>query len=221
MHICGDIHGFIWESMSQNNCNTFLIDGPTRILIDPGHIDLFGHVRNGLSELGVSLEEIDLVICTHAHPDHLEAVQLFHDSSARVAYHQSGWEMVKGMAGHLGDAFESRIEAVRPDFFLTEGSLFVGGLSFEVYHTPGHTPDSICLYHAEEKVLFSGDLVFREGIGRTDLPGGDGGQIKESIRRMAGLDLNWVLPGHGEVVSGGEEVRRNFQEIESFWFACI
>ncbi|MBW2158037.1 MAG: MBL fold metallo-hydrolase, partial [Deltaproteobacteria bacterium] len=67
----------MWESMSANNCNTYLIDGPTRILIDPGHRHLFDHVNQGLMELNLTLEDIGLIICTHAHPDHMEAVQLF------------------------------------------------------------------------------------------------------------------------------------------------
>lgn len=93
MHICGNIHGFIWESMTQNNCNTYLIDGSKRILVDPGHLDLFGHVKEGLKELGLELTDIDLVICTHAHPDHLEAAGLFQETSAQHTYHEADWAM--------------------------------------------------------------------------------------------------------------------------------
>ena len=221
MHICGNIHGFIWESMTQNNCNSYLIDGPTRILIDPGHLNLFEHVKEGLANLNVSLEDIGLVICTHAHPDHIEAVQLFHNTPTRVAYHQQDWEMAKTMLDQFGSAFQARIEAIRPDFFLTEGDLDVSGVNFQVYHTPGHDPGAICLYQPDLKVLVTGDLIFKEGIGRTDLPGGNSGQIKESIRRMAALDVEWILPGHGEIVTGSKEVRRTFEQIENFWFAHI
>jgi glyoxylase-like metal-dependent hydrolase (beta-lactamase superfamily II) len=207
--------------MTRNNCNAYLIDGPTRILIDPGHLDLFDHVRQGLSELGLALEDIDLVICTHAHPDHLEAVQLFKDTPAKIAYHRRDWEMVQAMLNDLGPSMQARLDAVRPDFFLAEGDLDAGGVSLHVYHTPGHDPGAICLYLPEENMLVSGDLIFKEGIGRTDLPGGSGSQIKESIRRLSELDLEWILPGHGGIVAGAAEVKRTFDQIESFWFAHI
>jgi glyoxylase-like metal-dependent hydrolase (beta-lactamase superfamily II) len=63
--------------------------------------------------------------------------------------------------------------------------------------------------------------MFKEGVGRTDLPGGDGEGLKASIRRLADLDVEWLLPGHGEVLSGPDAVRRHFEEMESFWFAYV
>jgi glyoxylase-like metal-dependent hydrolase (beta-lactamase superfamily II) len=70
-------------------------------------------------------------------------------------------------------------------------------------------------------VLFTGDVVFKEGLGRTDLPGGDGAKLKASIKRLAELDVEWVLSGHGDPVSGEKEVKANFDQIEQFWFNYI
>ena len=221
MHICGNIYGFMWDSMTQNNCNTFLVDGSPRILIDPGHLGLFDHVREGLSELGLGIADIGLVICTHSHPDHVEAVQLFRETGAQVAYHEAEWALVKTLMDQYGAAFQISLKTVRPDFFLTEGDLKVGDIHFQVYHTPGHAPGAICLYQESEKVLVTGDLIFKDGVGRTDVPGGDSSQLKESIRRMAALDVEVVLPGHGPVVSGAQAVKQNFQAIERFWFAHL
>lgn len=221
MHICGNIHGFIWDSMSQNNCNTYLVDGSTRVLIDPGHLNLFDHVRDGLAQLDLAIEDIGLVICTHAHPDHLEAVQLFRETPAQLAYHREDWKLVKTMLDHYGSAFQARIDALRPDFFLGQGDLAVGNVRFQVIHTPGHAPGGICLYLPDDKVLVTGDLIFKEGIGRTDLPGGSSGTLKESIRRIAALDVEWILPGHGTIVAGADEVKKTFERIESLWFAHL
>ncbi|NQU14504.1 MAG: MBL fold metallo-hydrolase, partial [Desulfobacteraceae bacterium] len=69
--------------------------------------------------------------------------------------------------------------------------------------------------------LFAGDVVFNQGIGRTDLPGGNGQELKDSIKRIANLDLDYVLTGHGDIVSGREKVISNFEAIESYWFAFI
>jgi glyoxylase-like metal-dependent hydrolase (beta-lactamase superfamily II) len=221
MHICGNIHGFIWESMTENNCNTYLIDGSPRILVDPGHQHLFDHVEEGLSDLGLGIADIGLVICTHAHPDHLEAAALFREASAQVAYHEADWALVEAMTAHHGGESGPSSDALRPDFFLTDGRLRVGDMEFQVIHTPGHAPGAICLYQPDEKVLITGDLVFKDGVGRTDLPGGDGRMLKESIRRVAALEVEWVLPGHGEIISGADEVRTNFHQIENFWFAYV
>ena len=81
MHVTDNLHAFIWQSMTTNNCNAYLIDGPKRVLIDPGHRNLFEHVRRGLQQLDLTIRDIDMVICTHAHPDHLEAIPLLKNSS--------------------------------------------------------------------------------------------------------------------------------------------
>jgi hydroxyacylglutathione hydrolase len=90
-----------------------------------------------------------------------------------------------------------------------------------VIHSPGHSPGSVCFFWPDEKVLFTGDVVFKGGIGRTDLPGGNGQALKESIKRIATLDAEYVLSGHGDIVTGKDGVKANFEEIENFWFGYI
>jgi glyoxylase-like metal-dependent hydrolase (beta-lactamase superfamily II) len=84
--------------------------------------------------------------------------------------------------------------------------------------TPGHSPGSICLYWPAKKALFTGDVVFNQGIGRTDLPGGSGEQLKNSIQRISRLDVEYILTGHGNIVAGKEAVQENFKKIEAVWF---
>ncbi len=221
MKIFNNLHGFLWQSMTTNNCNTYLIDGPSRVLIDPGHRALFDHVELGLRQLGLTTADIDLVICTHAHPDHIEAVQLFKDTPALFALNEIEWQWVQGIGKQMGAALGIDMDALQPDFFLQPGEVSLDDLKLEVFHTPGHSPGSICLYWPAQKALFTGDVVFKEGLGRTDLPGGDGDQLKQSIKRLAQLDVQWVLPGHGEIIAGTEPVQKNFEEIEQFYFAYI
>jgi glyoxylase-like metal-dependent hydrolase (beta-lactamase superfamily II) len=94
-------------------------------------------------------------------------------------------------------------------------------MKFQVIHAPGHSPGSICIYWPQEKTLITGDVLFYQGIGRTDLPGGNGQTLKESIKSLSRLDVEHLLPGHGEVVSGRELVKRNFSEVERVWFQYI
>ncbi len=222
MELSPILHAFLWSSPSTNNCNTYLIRSTGKdILIDPGHAAYFDHVRQGLGRLGLTPEAIDLIICTHAHPDHIEAVRLFKDTPALFALHSDEWRLVQELAPRLNAAMAVDLAPYTPDFFLTEGDLNVGDIRLEVHHTPGHAPGAVCLYWPVQKALFTGDLIFMGGLGRTDLPGGNGTQLKESIRRMATLDAEWMLSGHGDVVSGASAVKANFAQVERSWFGYI
>ena len=221
MKIFKNLDAFIWQSMTTNNCNAYLIDGPARVLIDPGHSRLFDHVAQGLEQLGLAVTDIDLIICTHAHPDHIEAVQLFKDIPTRFTVNKDEWQWALTIGKQMSAAYGIDMDALRPDFFLKEGHLSIDGIELNIFHTPGHSPGSITLYWPSQKALFTGDLVFKEGLGRTDLPGGDGAKLKESIKRLTELEVEWLLPGHGEIIAGAEKVRKNFAEIEQFYFAYV
>ena len=210
MKILDGLYGFIWQSASENNCNSFFVDGAKKILIDPGHRHLFQHVKRGLAQIETTPEQIDVVLVTHGHPDHLEMVGSF-GPSTRWAMSRIDYEFVMKYIG-------SHMDFPAPAFFLQEGDLVIGDKTFRVIVTPGHSPGSVCLYWPEKKVLFTGDVVFSQSIGRTDLPGGSGKQLKESISKLAELDVEVLCPGHGDVVAGRENVKKNFKLIKDFWF---
>ena len=219
MKISEDLHAFVWQDPSTNNSNTYFINGSKKILIDPGHHHLFGNVKGHLSRLSITPQDIDFILLTHAHPDHVEAVRGFSNSQALILLHEAELDFVKKLAPHYGAAMG--IADFEPQILMREGEMQVGDMVFQIIHTPGHSPGSICLYWPQEKALFTGDVIFYQGIGRTDLPGGDGQALKESIRRLSGLEVEHLLPGHGEVVSGRELVKRNFSEVERVWFQYI
>ena len=221
MKLTDNLHAFVWQSMTTNNCNTYLIEGPQRVLIDPGHRNLFEHVRRGLALLDLTIRDIDAVICTHAHPDHLEAIPLFKEKPALFTLHQDEWQWMTTVGKQMSAAFGIDLDEFQPDFFLKEGTLSLDGLELKILHTPGHSPGSVVLYWPVAKALFTGDLVFKEGVGRTDLPGGDGTRLKQSIKGLMSLDVEWLLPGHGEIIQGADQVQKNFKEIEEFWFSYV
>jgi len=219
MKIFDGMHAFLWTDPQANNCNTFFINGEKKILVDPGHHQLFGHIQDDLSRLSLDPEDIDLVIITHGHPDHMEAVRIFSGTSASVAIPAIEMDFIRNLPPHMADALG--VADFEPDILLQEGDLKVGNMNFQVIHTPGHSPGSICLYWPETKVMLTGDVVFNQGIGRTDLPGGDGEKLKESINMISGFDADFLLTGHGDIVSGPERVKANFEEIKRTWFAYI
>jgi len=204
------LYAFLWQSNRENNCNTFLIHEEKTILVDPGYRHLFNHVERGLATLNLSPEQIDAVIATHGHSDHLDAAVDF----SRQTLFMMGQEEYRYFSRLASPSFP----IPEPDILLQEGELDIGTVRFQVISTPGHSPGSLCLYWPERKVLFSGDVAFDQGIGRSDLPGGNGKLLKESLRRIAQLDVEYLLPGHGNVIAGREAVQANFRMIESCWF---
>jgi hydroxyacylglutathione hydrolase len=219
LKVTENIYAFLWLDPRVNNANTYFIKGAKNILIDPGHYHLVGYVRDHLSRLSLTTDDIDLVIVTHAHPDHIEGIQAFSGSSTLIALHSAELEFIKLSAPHYGSS--AGISGLEPQVLLKEGELRVDDMSFLVIHTPGHSPGSVCLYWPENKALFCGDVIFQQGLGRTDLPGGNGKQLKESIRRLAQLDVEYLFPGHGDIVAGREPVQRNFSDVETMWFGYI
>jgi hydroxyacylglutathione hydrolase len=210
MKVFDSLHAFLWHDHTQNNCNSYLIDGEMKILIDPGHQHLFGHVQQNLTAMNIPMDRVDVAIVTHAHSDHMEAVQKL-DKSTMFAMNAEEHRFISELAGR-------QIEIPEPYFFLNEGDLEIGDQRFQVIVTPGHSPGSICLYWPEKKALFTGDLVFNQGIGRTDLPGGNSGSLKESIKRIAAMDIEYLLTGHGDIVVGKKAVQKNFRTIGSYGF---
>jgi glyoxylase-like metal-dependent hydrolase (beta-lactamase superfamily II) len=193
----------------QCNC-TILGDEEAReaIVIDPG--DEIGRIQRRLTELGLKLKQI---LVTHGHIDHIGgALKLKRLTGAPIYLNEGDLPLLKIMAAQAAWVGVAEPETAPPDEALAEG-LRVGLEHYpaQVLHTPGHTQGSVCLHFVPLKLLVAGDTLFAGSIGRTDLPGGDMGQILESIhtRLMVLPEDTKVLPGHGPATMVGEERRRN------------
>lgn len=169
------------------------------LAIDPG--GSVPKIAQALEERGLKLRAIAL---THNHFDHSSgAVGLQAYNRAPIYMHKADEVLSESGIGAKFLSAEKR-------YFSDGDRLKVGGLAFEVLHTPGHSPGSVCLYHASG-ALFSGDLLFRGAVGRTDLPLGDQAALERSIReKLARLpDETRLYPGHGPKSTLGEERRQN------------
>jgi hydroxyacylglutathione hydrolase len=155
--------------------------------------------------------DIELIVLTHGHSDHIAALYEVQDhTGAMVAIHAEDADFLEGWGPTSSQFGISYRTPHPPDRLLGEGDIIVaGGLSFTVVHTPGHTPGSICLLSGEK--VFTGDTLFRRGIGTTLMPGSSRPQLIESIHRrvMVLPDETVIYPGHGRETTVGAERRDN------------
>jgi hydroxyacylglutathione hydrolase len=221
MKLDSDLFAYPWVSMQENNCNSYLIGGDVPVLIDPGHQHLVKNLINQMEKDKNRLEDIRLIIATHVHPDHFEATQTFARAGVLLALHPEEEKFMKETGGEFYRGFGMEMPEIKVDFFLKEGELKLGTKTLQVLYTPGHSPGSISLYWPEKKALFTGDVVFAMGVGRTDFPGGDGNLLRDSIERLARLDAEWLLSGHGEVLKGKKNIQRNFSYIRTNFFEYL
>ena len=184
--------------------------------IDAGTGFNFTRLMMLLRVLKKSLGDFKQVINTHGHFDHIGGNGYF--LNAKVAIHEADAPILeKGDEKiSMADFFDGKLKARKPDIILKDGDIVdVNGMECQVIHTPGHTPGSICLYEPKGKILFSGDTLFADGVGRTDTPGGDPDVLAESLRKLAKLDVDKILPGHGEpVLKDGNKVIEDILKSE-------
>jgi len=221
MKLDADLYAYPCKSMQENNCNSYVIGGDVPVIIDPGHQHLVSGLMTQMKKDGHPPEKIRLVITTHVHPDHFEAAQTFARGGSMVAMHPEEEKFLKEVGHEFYRAFGLEMPDIPVDFYLQEGELNLGGKTFQVLHTPGHSPGSISLYWPEKKALFTGDVVFPMGMGRTDFPGGDGGLLRQSIERLAGLDAEFLLSGHGEVLRGKKNIQHNFVFVRDNYYDAL
>ena len=222
MKINDKLFAYPWRDYRANNGNSYAIrTDETVCLIDPGHEAFLPQLFQSMGADGISSHDVKSVILTHGHPDHMEGGLTLKRQGARVGIHKEEEAYILEMGPYLARMLGIEMPEVSFDFFLQEGELSIGGERFQVLHTPGHSPGHICLFWEEPGILFSGDLVFPQGVGRTDFPGGDGNLLKQSIRRCRSLGARMLMPGHGEPICDAEAVEKNFELIERMYFDYI
>jgi glyoxylase-like metal-dependent hydrolase (beta-lactamase superfamily II) len=221
MKITEGIFAYPWMDMMVNNCNSYVLQGELTILIDPGHSSFLEKLFESLKADNISPEKIDLVINTHAHPDHSEGNSFFDKGDTLITLHQEEDLYLKGEGGRLYQLFGLTMSPFPVEFYLTEGELYLGDIYLKVYHTPGHSPGSICLFWPAKKALISGDVLFYQGVGRTDIPGADSALLKESLERIAQLETEIILPGHGDLIIGRNKILNNYALIQQYIYELL
>lgn len=173
------------------------------VVIDPG--DEAERILAEVKKAGLTLTYI---LNTHAHFDHIMANgPLVKATGAALGLHPLDLPLLKAQGGAPLFGFDAPASPI-PSLLLRDGdTLTFGRRTLQVLHTPGHTPGHVCFYAATEGVIFDGDVLFADGIGRTDLPGGDYETLMTSIndRLMVLPDETVVYSGHGPTTTIGRE----------------
>jgi hydroxyacylglutathione hydrolase len=221
MKVTEGVFAYPWTNMMENNCNTYVLQGDGLVLIDPGLKRYVPDICDAMRADGLNPDDIRLVMCTHGHPDHLDGVTHFASAGVTIALHG---EEIKFLE-EIGKDFFRMFGLPEPQFSvgvsMQAGDLDTNGLHLQIFHTPGHSPGSVCIYWPDKQVLISGDVVFSGSIGRTDFPGGSGHTLKESIEKIAALKVEYLLPGHNEIVQGAQQIAGNFDFIKRSFFSFL
>ncbi len=178
------------------------------VVVDPG-----GDVEQILTAIRKRGLSVVSIINTHGHFDHVGGNrQLKAATAAELLIHPADEPMLTRVASVAGMYGLQAENSPAPDRQLEDGMLLCfGNQRLRVIHTPGHTPGGCCLYLESEQKLISGDTLFADGVGRTDLPGGSHAQLVDSIRtRLFTLPPQvQVWPGHGPATTIGHEQQHN------------
>ena len=156
---------------------------------------------------------VDLLLLTHSHFDHvMDAAKIVREKKCGAAMHRTTEEHLADKMLNKRFGLPIEIEPVKATTYLEESKQQnILGALFDIFEVPGHCPGSICLYNGPANILFGGDVLFAGGVGRWDLPGGDGKLLIAGIRKKL-LTLppeTRVLPGHGPETTVGIEAQTN------------
>jgi hydroxyacylglutathione hydrolase len=204
------VHEILPVGALQCNCSIFG-DGQSgdALVVDPG--DNLEEIQRIVERHGLKVKAI---VITHAHIDHIGgAAKLRAATGAPVYMNEKDRMLQKIMALQAAWLGVRTPERTPIDQAARDGDIVrAAGSQFHVLHTPGHSPGSISLWMPAEKKLVAGDTLFRDSIGRSDLPGGDGELLLRSIHdKFFPLpDETVVVPGHGPVTTLGREKQFNF-----------
>lgn len=190
--------------------NIYLID--KKVLIDTGLGFHPKMLKDAFKRLNMNFTDIERIIFTHAHYDHTGGIKFF--KNAKIAIHKNDAEILETAdpAKSCAFAFGKTPDCKKVDIPLEDlDTIRIGTIKLKAIHTPGHTEGSICLYDENDKILFTGDTIFSNAIGRTDLPGSNEKEIKDSLKKLKHLDIKTILPGHGNIIE--KDAREHINRI--------
>lgn len=224
------------HEMPNLDCNIYLLVGKNGenseiALIDAGNALNSHNLVDGISNLGLDPKKITKLIITHEHLDHILGIynlpEIINPDVEIIALGETARTIREGdeetiaprQLGIKASRFGANIRPLSVTEVKTDDTIEFGDFRFKVYFTPGHSRGSMSLYDPSKKILFPGDVVFCGGsFGRVDFPGGSGSKLKESINKLADLDITYLCPGHMRMSKNGSaEIKKSKRMINSYF----
>ncbi len=178
------------------NSNSVLVLDEKKLLVDPGLPDNY-YLLGVLEELGIAPEEVDIVVNTEPHADHCGGNSMFKNAEVYAGKDAADYISAADPKYTASDLFGLKLQKRKVKPLSDKQEILLGKTKLVVLSTPGHAPGGISLYEPDLKILVCGDVAFKNGVGRTDLPGGDMKKLRKSLEKLVTLDFDVFLPGHG------------------------
>ncbi len=206
------------------NGNHFVYRSKSPILIDTGYISDFHETERLITELGVNLSDISLIINTHTHCDHIGGNQIIQQKSGcDIALHKAGKHFIDTQDdwSTWWKYYNQEADFFRCTKTLADGDIIaIGPHEFQVIYTPGHASDGIVLYNRREKILISSDTLWENDIAVMTLQV-EGSMalfhMQESLRKLESLDVRRIYPGHGRPFGNMQKaILKSNEKIERY-----
>ena len=195
---------FVYYSPNQGS-NVYFLIGKEIALIDSSLRINARDIENALASIGLSTSEVTHVLLTHAHADHIGCASLFKNATIYMHEKDARYVELRDIMYTCSEFFsQNEFPKIHVKLSGNE-TINVKPFKLQVIFTPGHTAGSVCFFDAQRGLLFSGDTLFAESAGRTDLLGGSEEKLIESLLSLKFLNFNTLLPGHGLVFRGDQQ----------------
>jgi hydroxyacylglutathione hydrolase len=212
--IISGITAFIYsESYSSN---VYLINGfKEKALIDSGTYSNANQLILDLNSLGIKPEEISLIFHTHGHADHFGADSFF--KTAKIFMSKKDGEKVNANLNEFSfsEVFANNLNP-KTDFIDLNKLIDLNPFKLKSISCPGHTSGGLSFFDEKNKILFSGDTIFNGNVGRYDLMTSNETELIDSIQKLSKLNIEFLLPGHGNIIKGRKKIKENFELIKNF-----
>jgi hydroxyacylglutathione hydrolase len=186
----------------------YLIKGDSRnVLIDTGTTSNFPLLKERLSEVGLRVRDIDLILLTHEHFDHIGATTFFYKTAVVAAHCLAANRLeLQDEFVTLNRYYNVPSKPFWVDIWLEDGAIIdLGNYRLQVLHTPGHTSGCVCFYEPNDRLLFSGDTIFAGGT-LSDIAGsGSVSDYMNSVQHLNNLTIKEIYPGHGRLSDTPDE----------------
>jgi len=205
MSACEIMEDLFFIERGYLNGNHFVFRSKAPILIDTAFISGFSETERLISDLGINLSDVRLIINTHSHCDHIGGNKIIQDrSGCDIALHKVGKYFIdtKDDWSTWWKYYDQDADFFKCTMALEDGEvLLIGPHEFEVIHTPGHAADQIVLYNRKEKILISSDTLWKDDMAVMTIRVEGSSALffmQESLERLEALNIKIVYPGHGK-----------------------